>query len=157
MAQNEHVLVRDALHVRVHPHRTVLCSVLAAPQPLRPVLPHWQLSLGSPVFPGSFIPDYRGCFDDVRTDTQDIRGESSDFDSAAYVQGRNIFNSNNMIATLGRMAFGFVWGAMACLLLATVFFCVGGAMSKRDSSSGFGRKKSTRSRGSFLDTNDASR
>ncbi|KAI4156633.1 MAG: hypothetical protein LQ340_000136 [Diploschistes diacapsis] len=75
--------------------------------------------------------------------------------TAAYVQGRNIFNSNNMTASLGRAAFGFMWGAMACLLLAAVSSCVGGGMSKRDSHSSYGRKKSTRSRGSFID-NDAS-
>ena len=81
--------------------------------------------------------------------------------TAAYVEGRNDFNSNNMTATLGRYNFGFMWAAVACLFIATVLFCAGGAA---DSSSSIGsgrarfggrRKKSTRSnrdRGSFIDS-----
>ena len=52
-----------------------------------------------------------------------------------------------------------MWAAVAALFLATVLFCVGGVMGKSDSTytkrtggrSFFGRKKSTRSRGSFID------
>ncbi|MCJ1443542.1 MAG: hypothetical protein MMC23_004040 [Stictis urceolatum] len=80
--------------------------------------------------------------------------------TAAYVIGRNNFRSNNQTASIGKYNFGFEWASMACLVLATILFCVGGASSKKDSSyskrNGFlGRKKSTRSRGSFID-NDAS-
>ncbi len=48
---------------------------------------------------------------------------------------------------------------MGCFLLATILFCVGGSVGKKDNyqqkSSYFGRKKSTRStrsRGSFIDS-----
>jgi len=84
--------------------------------------------------------------------------------TAAYVIGRNNFRSNNQTASLGRYNFGFMWAAMAALIMAMVLFCVGGATSTKNTSSyekrsGFmGRKKSTRSRGSFIadDNLDAS-
>lgn len=45
---------------------------------------------------------------------------------------------------------------MACYLLATIFLCIGGSVGKNENSnyqkkSYFGRKRSTRSRGSFVD------
>lgn len=78
--------------------------------------------------------------------------------TAAYVKGRDAFNSNNMTATLGKYNFGFMWAAVACLFIATVLFCAGGAADRSGSSGGMfggGRKKSTRSnrdRGSFIDS-----
>lgn len=76
--------------------------------------------------------------------------------TTAFVKGRDLFQANNQTATLGRYAFGFVWAAVALLLLSTTLFCLGGAFSKKAEygSSGrrFGRKRSTRSRGSFIDT-----
>ncbi|MCJ1245661.1 hypothetical protein MMC30_002865 [Trapelia coarctata] len=75
--------------------------------------------------------------------------------TANFVIGRNNFLANGQSASLGQMAFGFVWAAMASLFLAVVFFCVAGATSRDSSTSGrrtFGRKRSTRSRGSFIDT-----
>jgi hypothetical protein len=81
--------------------------------------------------------------------------------SAAYVIGRNNFRSSNQSASLGKYNFGFEWAAMACLVLAMILFCAGGAASRKETnyskrSGGFmSRKKSTRSRGSFID-NDAS-
>ncbi|KAL9021307.1 MAG: hypothetical protein Q9185_001512 [Variospora sp. 1 TL-2023] len=79
--------------------------------------------------------------------------------TAAFVEGRNNFRSSDRTATLGRYNFGFMWAAVACLFLSTVLLCVGGVTGKRDKSyttrtsgrSFFGRKKSTRSRGSFID------
>lgn len=76
--------------------------------------------------------------------------------TTAYVKGRDVFNANNITASIGQYAFGFMWASVACLFLASVLFCVGGAASKRDEYGGgrsrFGRKRSTRSRGSFIDT-----
>lgn len=84
--------------------------------------------------------------------------------TAAYVLGRRNFRSAGRSASLGRYNFGFMWAAVACLFLATVMFCVGGAASgsrgtytKRTGGRSFmgRRKKSTRSRrsrGSFIDT-----
>ncbi|CAF9929999.1 MAG: hypothetical protein GOMPHAMPRED_005537 [Gomphillus americanus] len=66
--------------------------------------------------------------------------------TAAFVEGRNIFNGNNQAASLGRYAFGFNWGAMAALFLASIMFCLGGTMSK-DSSR---RSKDAKNRGSFV-------
>ncbi|MCJ1370217.1 hypothetical protein MMC20_001429 [Loxospora ochrophaea] len=80
--------------------------------------------------------------------------------TAAYVMGRNNFRANNQSADIGKYAFGFIWAAMACLFLATVMFCVAGATSRKDGGtysrrtrgkSFFGRKKNTRSRGSFIE------
>ncbi|MCJ1291078.1 hypothetical protein MMC34_002621 [Xylographa carneopallida] len=78
--------------------------------------------------------------------------------TAAYVIGRNDFIANGQTATLGEYAFAFIWAAMACLFLATVFFCVAGVTSKKDKTSTdrtggrFSRRKTTKERGSFLDT-----
>ena len=47
---------------------------------------------------------------------------------------------------------------MACWLIATILLCVGGTLGKSDGynrtqkTSYFGRKRSTRSRGSFIDS-----
>ena len=76
--------------------------------------------------------------------------------TAAYVKGRDNFRSNDQAASLGQKAFGFMWAATACLFIATVLFFAILGTGKRDSthSSGgglFGRKKSTRNRGSFGD------
>lgn len=65
-----------------------------------------------------------------------------------------------MNAYLGADAYGFTWATFACYLIATVLFCVGGALGKNEKSgyqknSYFGRKRSTRSqrsRGSFIDS-----
>lgn len=54
----------------------------------------------------------------------------------------------------------FTWAAVAALFLATVLFCVGGAVGKKDKGyqpkksrfGAFGRKRSTRSRNSYGDT-----
>ncbi|KKY25236.1 putative cortical patch protein [Diplodia seriata] len=74
--------------------------------------------------------------------------------TAWTVQGRDAFKSNNQSARLGVKAYAFTWSAMACFLLSTVLFCMSGA-HRKDSvytkRSFFGRKGSTRSRGSFID------
>jgi len=72
--------------------------------------------------------------------------------------GRNNFLANNQAANVGVKAFAFMWTAVACLFMSTVLFCVGGAASrdksysKKRTGSRFGRNKSTRSRGSFIDS-----
>jgi hypothetical protein len=76
--------------------------------------------------------------------------------SAWTVIGRNAFRSSGQQARIGTYAYGFTWGAFACFLIATVLFCVGGSVGKSEASrntkkSYFGRKRSTRSRGSFID------
>lgn len=55
------------------------------------------------------------------------------------------------------MAFGFVWAAVACLLLSTILFCAilgtGRDKSSRSQRGGyFGRRRSTRERGSFIES-----
>ncbi|EGP82775.1 unnamed protein product [Zymoseptoria tritici ST99CH_3D1] len=76
--------------------------------------------------------------------------------TAWTVKGRDAFRAGGADAKLGVYAYGFSWGAFAALFLATILFCLGGRMGKDDSSkkSGgyFGRKRSTRSRGSFVDS-----
>lgn len=81
--------------------------------------------------------------------------------SAAYVKGRNVFQSNGQNASIGVYAFAFEWASLACFFLATVFFCVAGAAAKKNSTGSKKTKKqggffkgrrsaSTRSRGSFI-------
>jgi len=80
--------------------------------------------------------------------------------SAAYVQGRNNFRKNGLTASLGKYNFGFMWAAVACYFLAMVLLCAGGAASGSRTKSGggggrFGRKKSQRDRGSFINKETA--
>ncbi|KAK3710194.1 Eisosomes component [Vermiconidia calcicola] len=79
--------------------------------------------------------------------------------TAWTVIGRQAFRSNGQTATLGKYAYGFTWGAMACFLIATILLCIGGSKGKDDysKSSSFGRKRSTRSRGSFRDSESGRR
>ena len=72
---------------------------------------------------------------------------------------RNAFRSNGQTASLGEYMYGFTWGTWAAFFIATLLFCVGGSVGKSEKnyqkSSYFGRKRSTRStrsRGSFIDT-----
>ena len=52
--------------------------------------------------------------------------------SACFVKGRNNFNRNGQNAHLGKKAFAFMWTAVFCLTLATMFYCLGGALGRRD-------------------------
>lgn len=78
--------------------------------------------------------------------------------TAWTVEGRNAFRSGGHSAKLGAKAYAFTWTAMACFLISSVLFCcgaVGRDHTRTTNRSFFGRKKSTRStrsRGSFLDT-----
>ncbi|KAI9733303.1 MAG: hypothetical protein M1834_003387 [Cirrosporium novae-zelandiae] len=74
--------------------------------------------------------------------------------TAAYVKGRDNFHSNGQSAKLGVKAFAFMWTAFACLFLAMILFCIGGSTNRAPYTakrSRFGRKRSTRSRGSFIE------
>jgi hypothetical protein len=68
-------------------------------------------------------------------------------DRAVYVQGRNAFQRNGQKASLGVKAFAFMWTATACLFLACLMYCLGGAVGRKDSSGYSGRKE--RRRGFF--------
>lgn len=75
--------------------------------------------------------------------------------SAVFVQARNAFKDEGRSASLGRYAFGFVWGAWAALFIATILFCLGlrGDKSPRAGGGGFmsrfKRNRSVRSRRSY--------
>lgn len=71
------------------------------------------------------------------------------------VKGRDAFRGNGQDASIGVKAMGFIWGTWAAFFLASLFFCVGGSVGNNKNSkksSYFGRKRSTRSRGSFIDS-----
>lgn len=75
---------------------------------------------------------------------------------AFVVKGVNAFKADNRNAAIGRYVMGFTWATVACLFIAMVLYCVGGAIgkdrkynSKKSRWNQFGRKRSTRSRGSF--------
>lgn len=71
--------------------------------------------------------------------------------TAWSVEGRNAFRSAGIASNIGAYGYGFTWAAMFCYLLATVFFCVGGGVSSRNSKPR--RSKSQKSaRGSFVDS-----
>jgi hypothetical protein len=74
--------------------------------------------------------------------------------TAWTVRGRNALNKSGETASLGKYAYGFTWASFACFFIAMVLFCVGGGVGKdknTTSKSYFGRKRSTRSRGSFVE------
>ncbi|KAL2268889.1 hypothetical protein VTJ83DRAFT_3735 [Remersonia thermophila] len=52
--------------------------------------------------------------------------------TATFVKMRNAFVNDGRDASLGAYAFGFSWGAVAALLIATVLFCASSRKSKRD-------------------------
>ncbi|KAF1365714.1 SUR7-domain-containing protein [Lizonia empirigonia] len=79
--------------------------------------------------------------------------------TAWVVKGRDAFRSANLDASIGRYLLAFAWASMACFLLATVLFCLGGALGG-DRSSGVSRRRSTKSnksRASFMDTDSQRR
>ncbi|KAH8169836.1 SUR7/PalI family protein [Sarocladium implicatum] len=74
--------------------------------------------------------------------------------TAVFVQARNAFKDDGRSASLGRYAFGFVWGAWAALFIATILFCLGLRGDKSPSAGGgfmsrFKRNRSVRSRRSY--------
>lgn len=75
--------------------------------------------------------------------------------TAWVVKGRSAWQSVGNDAKIGEYAMGFTWGTFAAWFLASLFFCIGGSVGNNKSSqkkSYFGRKRSTRSRGSFIDS-----
>lgn len=79
--------------------------------------------------------------------------------TAWVIKGRNAFRSAGLEASIGRYLLAFAWASFACFLIATVLFCLGGALGG-DRSSGVSRRRSTksnRSRASFMDTDSQRR
>ncbi|KAI9858762.1 MAG: hypothetical protein M1824_004182 [Vezdaea acicularis] len=79
--------------------------------------------------------------------------------TAWVVMGNSAFKSINRAHKIGVYAMAFTWAAFACLLIATVLFCSSSkgdttysSSTKKSRFGRFGRKKSTRSRGSFIDS-----
>lgn len=70
------------------------------------------------------------------------------FYSAVFVQGRHAFNSNGQNASLGVKAFAFMWTASVCQFLSCLLYCLGGAVGRKDTSSGYSGRKERR-RGFF--------
>ncbi|KJZ74828.1 hypothetical protein HIM_05737 [Hirsutella minnesotensis 3608] len=70
--------------------------------------------------------------------------------TVTFVEARNSFLADGRDATLGRYAFGFLWGSYAALLIGTVLFALGMRGDKGNTSSTkMWRKKSTRSARSY--------
>ncbi|KAM4065290.1 SUR7/PalI family protein [Hirsutella rhossiliensis] len=64
--------------------------------------------------------------------------------TVTFVQARNRFLEEGRDASLGRYAFGFLWGSFAVLLIANVLFGLG-MRGGKDRSGDLWRKRSTRS------------
>ena len=120
-----------------------------------------------PCYDRAVLPDPHYSAHDVSFPRYGSKTTSLMLYSSAYVMGRDAFNSNKQTAKLGKYAFGFEWAAFACFLLATIFFCLGGRGRKDSTKShstsssrspifGGKRSKSTRSQGSFFNS-DADR
>lgn len=76
--------------------------------------------------------------------------------TAWVVEGRDGWRKAGQVAGVGEKALGFTWAAAVCFFVSTVLFCVGGSTARERGYTGqrrsglFGRKRSTRSRGSFI-------
>ncbi|KAK4871285.1 hypothetical protein LT330_000522 [Penicillium expansum] len=68
--------------------------------------------------------------------------------TAVFVQGRHAFQSNGQSSHLGVKAFAFMWTASVCLFLSCLLYCLGGAVGRKDTSSGYSGRKERR-RGFF--------
>ncbi|KAF2440571.1 SUR7-domain-containing protein [Karstenula rhodostoma CBS 690.94] len=81
--------------------------------------------------------------------------------TAWVVRGRNAWRSSGFDSHIGTKLMGFAWATFVCYFLASILFCIGGTIGRESSgSSRMSRKRSTRSsrsRGSFLDTESQSR
>ncbi|EME38935.1 hypothetical protein DOTSEDRAFT_75589 [Dothistroma septosporum NZE10] len=83
--------------------------------------------------------------------------------TAWVIKGRDNFRSAGMNASIGVKAMAFSWSSFAAFFLASVLFCLGGSVGKTKDTgkkSYFGRKgskRSTRERGSFIDSNSDAR
>jgi len=51
--------------------------------------------------------------------------------TSCYVIGRNAFNDAGIDAGLGLYAFGFTWGAVGCMIVATACYCIGFSLARR--------------------------
>jgi len=51
--------------------------------------------------------------------------------TVTFVKMRNVFQANNIPASLGRYAFGFTWGAWAAMFLATILLFLGCGLGGR--------------------------
>ncbi|KAF1934346.1 cortical patch protein [Didymella exigua CBS 183.55] len=79
--------------------------------------------------------------------------------TAWVVKGRNAFRSAGLEASVGRYLLAFAWASFACFLIATVLFCLGGALGG-DRTLAVSRRRSTKSsksRASFMDTDSQRR
>lgn len=93
-------------------------------------------------------------------------GLAAALQTAWVIQGRNAFRASGQETRIGTYALAFAWTSFVCYFLATITFCIGGRGSsskresvhstKRNSGGTFGRKSSTRSRGSFVNKEDYS-
>jgi len=83
--------------------------------------------------------------------------------TVTFVKARDEFRRASMTSQIGTYAFGFTWGAAVALFIASVLFffgcCIGRDKGDRVHNSGgmFRRNRSTRSRGSFVDTESTRR
>jgi hypothetical protein len=159
--QNEPLLADVSIHVPIHDYRSVLRNVLHDLRSAGSLHSDWKLCVESPRVAGMGFPGHHHLSDDVSFPSPSLRESYllTILFRACFVQGRNHFNSNGQHASLGSKIFGFMWAAVACLTLATVFYCVGGASGRHDNGysgretrrRGFftARRSSTRSRGSL--------
>lgn len=77
--------------------------------------------------------------------------------TVTFVKARNVFRNNNLTAEIGTYAFAFTWASTVALFFAAILFFGGCFVGRHsdgvsDRKSSFRRSKSTRSRGSFVDT-----
>jgi len=84
--------------------------------------------------------------------------------TAWVVKGYREFSAAGQETSYGVKAIAFTWATFAAWSFATVLFCIGGTVGRGESYSTastkrnyFGRKRSTRSRGSFRDTESGRR
>lgn len=135
-------------------HSSILRRRSAVHRTLGSVHPPWLLSLWCHNSVCPLLSDSRCSANDVSlfclTSLNLITNPKNH--SAWTVQARNAFRAAGRTASLGRYSYGFTWATVFAFFVATILFCVGGSVGGGDRAykrSRFGRKQSTRSRGSF--------
>jgi len=72
------------------------------------------------------------------------------FFSSEFVMARNRFHDAGLAASVGRYAFGFTWGAWACLTLATIMLFLGCGLGGRKEQTATTTRAERSGRGSNL-------
>lgn len=132
MPQHEPLLPDISVLVPLPHHRAILWRGVAVHWVPGHVHAHWQLCIFAHGLDRLGFPDHHDLPHHVSFNTRIKHRPLLTTIRAVYVQGRNKFNANGQSASVGVKAFAFMWTAVACLMLACMFYCMGGAVGRKE-------------------------